>query len=125
MNPYNIYDEVEKSQDQSDLNNSRTPFFNESSWHPNIIEMFVKALATKVNGKYTKAKITQEIFQKDDHDRSYMVKINIQLDNFNKNVDLAVDMIRSPLCPKDMPFAVADQFIGLIDLHLTKQKRKK
>tara|TARA_R110002020_G_scaffold102504_2_gene240670 strand:+ start:1590 stop:1967 length:378 start_codon:yes stop_codon:yes gene_type:complete len=125
MTPYNIYDEVEKQQDQSDLNRTRAPFFNENTWNPNIVDMFVKVLANTVRSKYPNAKITKEIFQKDSHDRDYMVKINIQMGTFNKNVDLAVEMIRSPLCPKNMPNEVANQFIGLIDIHLTKQKRKK
>jgi hypothetical protein len=127
MQSFDIYDEVEKAIDSETLRNLRTPFFNENSWTPTIVDKFVMVIKNSIKQVYPTIAVNHTVFQEDNDEREYKVNINVILEeiNFNKNVDLSVGMIRSPKCPKELPFAIADQFKELIDLQIKKKKRNK
>lgn len=123
---FDIYDETEKANDAAILKASRSSFFNENSWTPTITDKFASVVAKQIKSQYPSAVITNKVFQKEEIGMEYMLNINVCIDTigFNKNVDLQVEMIRSPKCPTNLPVELANQFIEIIKLKIAKNKKK-
>ena len=115
----NFYDS-DKGVDHSVLRSIKTPFDGELSWSPTIVDGFANAVSSVIKQEYGDAELTYDL--KKNKQFQWEFTITVHRKSFVKHLDLKVEFIKSPKCPRDLPQSVGKQFISFIKQFNNRQR---